>query len=92
MRFLVEVRVELTKMVQFGQKLRSNELDRRLIRSETYCLSEDPAVGFSVWEAESREEFEQVFSLWKSYYSETTVREVISASEAIQVLMARRKA
>jgi len=74
-------------MVEFGQKLQKGELDRSLIKSETYCLSTDPAVGYSVWEAEKRDQFDQVFMDWKHFYSETEVSEVISPGEAMQLLM-----
>jgi hypothetical protein len=87
MRFLVKVRVNPSKLTEFGQKLQRGELDRSLIRSETYCMKEEPAVGYSVWEANDRTEFETVFSAWKVFYSETTVSEVVSANEAMVLLM-----
>ncbi len=86
MRFLVKVRVDVKKLAEFGEKLQRGELDRRLIVSDTYCLADDPEVGYSVWEAENKEVFEAVFSEWKRYYLETTVTEVISAHESMKVL------
>jgi len=87
MRFLVKVRVDLDRMAEFGRILQKGELERRLIKSETWCLADDPAVGYSVWEAESRAEFDGVFAAWGSYYSETDIREVIGANEAMVKLM-----
>ena len=62
MRFLVKVRVDVAKIPEFGAMLRGNKLDRSAIRGETYCLSEDPTVGYSVWEAENRVAFDALFS------------------------------
>jgi hypothetical protein len=87
MRFLVKVRVDLPKMGEFGQRLQKGELDRRLIKSETWCLAADPAVGYSVWEAVDRKEFDGVFNAWSRYYSETEIAEVIGANEAMIKLM-----
>lgn len=87
MRFLVKVRVDPARTPEFGQRLAKGELDRRMIKSETYCLSEDPAVGYSVWEAESREEFDGVFRAWKPYYAESEISEVIGPTEAMKALM-----
>jgi hypothetical protein len=87
MRFLVKVRVDLPKMGEFGQRLQKGELDRRLIKSETWCLAADPAVGYSVWEAADRKEFDGVFAAWGRYYSEAEISEVIGANEAMVRLM-----
>ncbi|KNY29828.1 hypothetical protein [Pseudobacteroides cellulosolvens] len=87
MRFLVNVRVNLTTMLEFGQKLKQGELDRSCIRGETYCIKNDPAVGYSIWEAESRQEFDEKFSPWKKYYEETDIREVIDPNESMRLLM-----
>jgi hypothetical protein len=87
MRFLVKVKVNVEKLKEFGQKLQKGELNRSMICSDTYCLAEDPTVGFSVWEAENREGFDSVFSAWHYFYSETTITEVISSNEAIKILM-----
>lgn len=87
MLFLVKVRVDRGSLAEFGQKLKAGALDRRLIKSETYCLANDPAVGYSVWEAGSRAEFESAFRPWKNYYSETEAREAIGPNEAMRALM-----
>ena len=56
------------------------------IRGETVCLSVDPAVGYSIWETENSEEFERKFALWKAFYSETEVQELISPAESMEKL------
>ena len=87
MFFQVKVRVDLATMLEFGRKLQANGLDRSAIRTETYCLRSDPAVGFSIWEAVDRSAFDQVFAAWRAYYSEAEITEVITAREAMGELM-----
>lgn len=86
MHYLAKVRVDVAKMSEFGAMLQANRLDRSAIRGETYCLREDPAVGYSVWEAEDRIAFDALFSAWKPYYSEADVRELITPAEAMRLL------
>ncbi len=86
MFFQVKVRVDVAKMAEFGAKLQSGSLDRGAIRGETWCLSDDPAVGFSVWEAGDRAAFEASFAAWKPYYLETEVRVLIPPAEAMRRL------
>ena len=88
MFFQVRVRVDVTRMAEFGAKLQSGALDRSAVRGETWCLADDPAVGFSVWEAEGEAAFEAVFSAWKPYYLETKVRALITPAEALRRLLA----
>ena len=83
MLFQVKVRVNLGTMSEFGLNLQKGELDRSCIRGETHCLKNDPAVGFSIWEAESRIEFESRFAPWRNYYDEVEVNEVITPLEAM---------
>ena len=87
MRFLVRVRVNTGTMQEFGQKLQKNELDRSCIRGETFCLKDDPAVGYSIWEAETMDELEQKFNPWRPYYSETQISEVITPAESMKLLV-----
>ena len=86
MYFQVRVRVDVARMAEFGAELGRGSLDRSAIRGETYCLADDPAVGFSVWEARDATEFEAVFAAWKPYYSETEVRPLITPAEAMKRL------
>ena len=90
MQFLVKVRVDLAKMSDFGSQLQQGALDRRCIRGETYCLEQDPAVGYSIWEAEDKPAFESVFAAWRPYYEWAEVRPVIAPNEAMKRLMELR--
>ena len=76
-------------MLEFGGKLRNNELDRSAIRTDTYCLKSDPAVGISIWEAANRDAFDKVFAAWRAYYSEIEITEMITARDAIGELAKR---
>jgi hypothetical protein len=88
MRFLVKVRVDVGKIAEFGSALGQGLLDRSMIKSETYCLKEDPAVGYSVWEAADRAAFEERFSSWRPYYAAVEAREVVGPAEAMKLLAA----
>ena len=90
MRFFVKVKVDLSKMLEFAQKLKENELDRSLIRSETNCFANDPSVGFSIWEAENLDNFNCVFNTWKYYYTEVEVSEIVSANDAMLLLKQKK--
>ena len=74
MLFFVKVRIDTTKMVEFGQKLQCGELDTSLIIM-TYCVKDDPAVGMSFWQADSQTSFEEVFDKHRVFYKE--VMEII---------------
>lgn len=87
MLFQVKVKVNIGKMPEFGRKLQKNELDRSCIRGETYCLKNDPAVGFSIWEASGRDEFEKKFNPWRNYYEEVEIKEMITPQEAQNILI-----
>lgn len=87
MLFQVKVRINLDTLAEFGQKLQKGELDRRLVRSATHCLKEDPAVGYSIWEADTRDGFEAVFGAWRVYYDAVEVNEVITPDEAMRLLV-----
>ena len=86
MKLLVKVKVNLKTMGEFGQKLQKGDLDRSCIRGETYCIKNDPAVGYSIWETENRAEFDEKFSPWMPYYEKVEVDEVISPNEAMKFL------
>jgi hypothetical protein len=86
MIFQVRVRVDVTTMAEFGRQLETGALDRSLIRGDTYCLADDPAVGFSVWEAPNLDAFEAAFAAWRPYYTETDVRPLITPAVAMRLL------
>jgi hypothetical protein len=87
MLFFVKVRIDLNKMPELGKKLQTGELDRSNIIS-TYCLKDDPAVGMSIWECDTIEEFEAKFKPHKIYYSEILeILPVITPNESQKILM-----
>lgn len=86
MIFLVKVKVNLKSITEFGQKLQKGELDRSCIKGETYCIKDDPSIGYSIWETKSKEEFEKKFNPWQKYYENTEAIEVISPNEAMKLL------
>jgi hypothetical protein len=83
MYFQVKVRVDISKMAEFGARLGDDALDRSAIRGETYCLADDPAVGFSVWEALDRASCDAIFSAWRPYYAEAEIVPLITPMEAM---------
>ena len=87
MKYLVKVKVDVSKMMEFGQKLQEGKLDRSCIRGETFCLQDEPSVGYSVWETETTQEFEEKFEPWSHYYSNVEVKEVVTPNEAMKLLM-----
>ena len=91
MLFQIKVRVEISKISEFAQKLQGGELDRSCIRGETHCLKDDPAVGYSIWETESLDELDARFAPWRNYYTEVEIREVITPMQAMGALFAQQK-
>lgn len=87
MMFLVKVRVDIKTMAEFGKKLQSNELDRTGIKSETYCVKDDPSVGYTVWEAATKDAFEKIFAPWRKYYEEIEIIEVVLPEEAMRMII-----
>ncbi len=87
MLFLVKARIDLEKLYERGQKLQNNELDLSNVLS-IYCLEEDPSVGISIWQADSREKFDQMLAPHKEYYAEVIeVTPVITTAESKEKLM-----
>lgn len=50
-------------------------------------MKDDPAVGFSFWEAENQEVFEKNFKPHREYYQEVEILQMITPVEAQQMLM-----
>lgn len=86
MKFLVKVRVDARKLAEFGAALAANRLDRGAIRGDTHCLRADPAVGYSVWEAADRADFEGKFAPWRAYYAEAEAQEIVTPAESFAML------
>jgi hypothetical protein len=88
MLFFVKVRIDVSKLMAFGQKLQAGAIHTHPI--STYCLAEDPSVGLNIWEAESKEAFEEAFAPHREYYSEVIeIVPVITPQEAQRILMER---
>ena len=80
---IIQVKVKIDTLKEFGEKLMSNKLDRSAIISETYCERDEPSIGLSYWKVENLKEFDSIFSLWKPYYEKVEIKEVITAKEAM---------
>ena len=87
MKFLVKVKVNLSTLMDFGKKLKNGELDRSCIRGDTYCLHKEPAIGYSIWEAKNKKEFNEKFKQWRQYYENVDINKVISPDEAMKLLV-----
>ncbi len=87
MLFMVKVMIDLPSMMEFAQKLHAGALDRSAIRSGIYCLKSDPASGFSIWEAETKADFDAVFAAWRPYFAKAEITEVIPVRDAMGTLL-----
>ena len=86
MLFFVKVRVDVNKLMEFGQKLQAGDLKTHPL--STYCLKDDASVGLNIWEAENRGAFEKAFAPYKEYYSEVMeIVPIITAQEAQKILV-----
>ena len=86
MLFFVKVRVDVNKLVEFGQKLQAGVLKTHPLN--TYCLRDDASVGLNIWEAENLEAFEKAFAPHREYYSDVMeIVPVITAQEAQRILI-----
>jgi hypothetical protein len=81
MFYLVKVRVDLCKMAEFGKRIANKEFDNSSIKW-TYCLKDDPAVGYALWETADEAEFEKKFGPYRPYYQEMSVSPVVTPMEA----------
>lgn len=85
--FFVKVRIDENKMVEFCQKLQSGMIDTSQIIL-TYCIKDDPAIGFSFWQADSQSDFDEVFAQHKPYYKEILeIIPVISPMDSMKLIM-----
>jgi hypothetical protein len=85
--YFVKVRIDITRMMEFGQKLQRGELDNSQTLF-TYCLKDDPAVGLNIWKVDDQESFERAFSEHRPFYEEVLdIVPVVTASEAMHLLM-----
>ncbi len=85
--FLVKVRIDTTRMMEFGEKLNSGELDTSMIKF-TYCIKNDPTVGVSLWTAKDKDEFEEFFTPHKEFYKQVIeISSAIKPDEAMALIM-----
>jgi metal-responsive CopG/Arc/MetJ family transcriptional regulator len=85
--YFVKVRIDVNKMMEFGQKLQSGEIDNSHTLV-TFCIKEDPAVGLNIWQANDKESFERAFSVHSKYYKEILeVTPVVTAGNAMKLLL-----
>ncbi|MCF8395679.1 MAG: hypothetical protein K9H06_17415 [Melioribacteraceae bacterium] len=85
--YFVKVRIDTGKMMEFGQKLKSGELDNSQTLF-TFCLKDDPAVGLNIWQVDNKENFEKALSAHREFYKEVLeATPVVTASEAMKLLM-----
>jgi hypothetical protein len=89
MVFQVKVQVKLSTLQQFAAALQKGALDNTRVKGETWCLKEDPAVGYSVWETTDRQDFDTRFNPWREYYDKVEVREVTTPKEAMVALFGK---
>ena len=91
MFFFVKVRIDTSKMMEFGQKLQNGEIDTSHTIM-TYCIENDPTVGLNFWFADSIEEFEKILSQYKPYYKEIIETiQVITPMNAMKLIMENMK-
>lgn len=91
MLFFVKVRIDTTKMMEFGQKLQNGEIDTSHTIM-TYCVKDDPTVGLNFWYADTIEEFEKVLAQYRTYYKEIIETiQVITPMNAMKLIMENMK-
>ena len=91
MLFFLKVRIDTTKMMEFGQKLQNGEIDTSFTIM-TYCVKDDPTIGLNFWYADTFEEFEKVLAQYKPYYKEIIETiQVITPLNAMKLIMGKMK-
>jgi hypothetical protein len=91
MFFFVKIRIDTSKMLEFGQKLQSGELDTSHTIM-TFCVKDDPTVGISFWQAGSQNGFEEVFNQHREYYEDVIdIIPVTTPGEAMKTILEKMK-
>jgi hypothetical protein len=91
MLFFGKVRIDITKLKEFGEKLQAGALGPSFTKA-TYCLLEDPTVGLNIWEARDREDLEKKLKPHRVYYTELLeITPMILPQESQKILMERMK-
>ncbi|RPI79714.1 MAG: RNA polymerase sigma factor [Desulfobacteraceae bacterium] len=65
--FFGKVRIDITKLKEFGEKLQAGALGPGFTKS-THCLQDDPTVGLNIWEVLDREDLEKKLKPHRAYY------------------------
>ena len=87
MLFFVKVRIDTTKMMEFGHKLQNGEIDTSHTMM-TYCIKDDPTVGMGFWHADSQKGFEEVFAQHRVFYKEIIeVIPVVTPMDSMKLIM-----
>jgi len=85
--FFVKVRIDASKMIEFGQKLQNGEIDTSHIIL-TYCIKDDPTVGLSFWRADSQKSFEDVFAQHRIFYKEVIeIIQMVTPMDSMKLIM-----
>jgi len=91
MLFFVKVRIDTTKMIEFGQKLQNGEIDTSHTIM-TYCVKDDLAVGLSFWHADNQKNFEDVFAQHRVFYKEVIeVIPVVTPMDSMKLILENMK-
>jgi hypothetical protein len=88
MFYFVKVRIDTTKMIEFGQKLQNGDIDNSHTVL-TYCIKDDPTVGLNFWQVvDSPEEFDKILAQYRPYYKEIIETiQVITPMSAMKLIM-----
>jgi hypothetical protein len=87
MLFFVKVRVDVSRLAEYGQKLQSGAIGTHPL--STYCLADEPTIGLNIWEAEDRESLEEAFAPHGEYSQVLEIVPVVTAQAAQRILMKR---
>jgi hypothetical protein len=86
--YLVKARIDTARIMELAQKLQTGELDTSMLVF-TYCIKDDPTVGVSLWLANDKKQFDELFKPHRKYYKEIIdVREVIMPEESLKLILA----
>jgi hypothetical protein len=91
MLFFIKVRIDTTKMMEFGQKLQNGEIDtsHTLI---TYCVQDEPTVGLNFWQVDSQDEFDKILEQYRPYYKEIIeIFQVVTPMTAMKLIIENMK-
>jgi hypothetical protein len=89
--YFVKVRIDTSKMLEFGQKLQTGRIDTSHTLM-TFCIQDDPTVGLNFWRVENHDEFERIFSQYKPFYDEIIeIIRVVTPMKAMSLIIEEMK-